>query len=304
MATLEQGGLLVDRGDARADLATAGKWSALLGSIAPVLAVLYILAVLVSAAFAPVISPKSPTQAAILESMMPPAWLAGGNEAHVLGTDLFGRDQLSRLIFGARISLSIAASAIVIGGVVGTYLGLISGYYGGLVDALVMRLVDVVLSFPRILLAIILAVLFGQSFLNVILIVSFLVWPRYARQIRAEVLSLRDQDFVTLARIAGASTPRICLKHLLPNVTPTLVVLVTLEVGHVILLESSLSFLGVGIPPPEPSWGVMVADGQGLLATGWWISLFPGIAIVLTVLAFNTLGDWLRDRFDPKLQRL
>ncbi|MBA7692402.1 Glutathione transport system permease protein GsiD [subsurface metagenome] len=230
--------------------------------------------------------------------------MQGGSPEHLLGTDAFGRDTFSRLIYGARISLVVSLLAVFFAGSVGTAVGLIAGYFGGWVDVLLMRVVDVGLSIPLILMAIILVSVLGPSITNVILVILLLLWPRYARQIRAETLSIKQQPFVDLARVAGCSPIRIMWVHIFPNVIPSLLVLATLQVGWVIIMESSLSFLGVGIPPPQPAWGVMVADGRGLIATAWWISLWPGLAILLTVLSFNLLGDWLRDRLDPKLRQV
>ncbi len=190
-----------------------------------------------------------------------------------------------------------------IGASVGTLVGIVAGYFGGFLDNLLMRIADLVLGIPLILVAIVLVTVTGASTANIIFIVSAFVWPRYARIIRSETLSLREQDYVMLARVAGISSRRIMFRHILPNVVSTLIVLCTLQVGQVVLLESALSFLGVGIPPPKPSWGIMVADGRTNLTSGWWISLTPGLAIVLLVISFNLVGDWLRDRLDPRLQR-
>lgn len=224
--------------------------------------------------------------------------------AHLLGTDRFGRDQLSRIIFGSRLALTVSLLVIFVGASLGTVIGLISGYVGGVVDAVLMQLVDIFLSIPLILVAILLAVLLGPSAKNVILVVGLLLWPRYARQVRGETLSIKEQNFVALARVAGASPWRIMGLHILPNIVPTLLVLSTLQVGFVIILESALSFFGVGVPPPQPAWGLMVSEGRGLIATAWWLSLFPGLVILVTVLAFNLVGDWLRDYLDPRLRRL
>lgn len=253
--------------------------------------------------FAPLLAPYSPYEGELAKSMQPPSW-AGGDPAHFLGTDSFGRDILSRLIYGARISLVISLLAVVLSGFVGASLGLVSGYFGGKVDRALMWITDVGLSLPLVLIAIVFAATLGPSFKNIIIVISLLLWPRYARNIRAEALTIKEQDFIALARTAGASPTRIMLRHIVPSIIPTLMVLLSFQVGHVILLESTLSFLGVGIPAPEPSWGVMVADGRGFLRTGWWISLFPGIAIVLVVLSWNVFGDWLRDHLDPKLRQI
>ena len=259
---------------------------------------------IIPAFFADQVAPHEPTKGDILNRLQPPAWLEGGSWEHPLGTDKLGRDMLSRIIFGARISLTIAAIAIVCGGIVGTTLGLIAGYWGGMWDHVIMRLVDIKISIPSILLALILAAALGPSYLTVIIVVALTLWTQYARLVRGQVLSLRSQDFISRAKVSGASTSRIIIRHLLPNVVNTIIVLATLEVGVVIILEASLSFLGAGIPPPNPAWGLMVSDGRALVINAWWVSFFPGVAILLTVLSMNLLGDWLRDRLDPKLRNV
>lgn len=270
--------------------------------IVPTLPIAVIALVVFVAVFAPLFTQFDPLKQSLLDSKIPPAWVEGGDPAHIFGTDVFGRDIWSRLIFGARISLTVSALVILIGATIGTAVGTVSGYFGGWFDGLLMRIVDIILSFPLILIVIVMVTLVGASTNNIIVLVALLIWPRLARMIRAEAITIRSQDFVTLARISGASNFRIMMRHILPNVIPTLIVICTLEVGAIILLESSLSFLGVGIPPPQPSWGVMVADGRGQVASGWWISLFPGLAIMIVVLAMNVTGDWLRDKLDPRLQ--
>ena len=256
------------------------------------------------AVFANFLAPYDPTEVKLRDSMIPPIWAEGGTSEHWLGTDFHGRDQLTRLFFGARVSLSVSALTMLFSITIGVFFGVISGYFGGKLDVLLMRVVDISLAYPPILIAIVLAVIFGPSFGNVILIIVLVYWSRVARIIRGEALALKGQDFVTLASLAGASHIRIMLKHILPGVIPSILVLATLELGSVVLFEASLSFLGVGIPPPNPSWGVMVSDGRGQINTGWWLSLFPGLAILLLVLSFNQVGDWLRDRADPRLQQL
>ena len=256
------------------------------------------------ALLAPVIAPYPPLQGSLGDKLLPPGWLAGGKWSHPLGTDLLGRDILSRVIHGARTSLAVAAAAVIVAGTLGTLVGLVSGYCGGTVDAILMRLTDVALSLPLILVAIVLVAALGASFGNVILIIVLLLWPRYARQIRGETLALKTRDFVALARIANCSHLRIVRRHILPNVMPTLLVLVTLQAGYVVLLESTLSFLGAGIPPSTPAWGLMIAEGRTVIESAWWVVLWPGLAIVLMVLAGNLLGDWLRDRFDPTLKQV
>ncbi len=261
-------------------------------------------ALVVAAVFAPALAPQSPTDGDITQKLIPPVWMERGDWGHPLGTDRFGRDVLSRIIYGSRISLLVSLIAIGVAGTVGTVLGLISGYRGGLTDTVLMRLTDVGLSLPTILIAVVLVAVSEPSFRNVVLIIALLLWPRFARQMRGETLAIKELDFVALAVVAGRSSAWIIRRHIFPNVVPTLLVISTLQVGYVILLEGTLSFLGVGVPPPSPAWGLMIADGRGFLATAWWISLFPGLAMLLTVLAVNLMGDWLRDHLDPKLRQL
>jgi peptide/nickel transport system permease protein len=264
-----------------------------------------ILAVLVlTAVFAAFLAPQSPTAGDITAKLIPPVWMERGTSEHPLGTDRFGRDVLSRIIYGSRISLLVSLIAIGVAGTFGTVLGLVSGYRGGLTDVLLMRLTDIALSLPIILIAVVMVAVTEPSFRNVIIVVALLLWPRFARQIRGETLAVKEQDFVALAVVAGRSSTWIISRHIFPNVVPTLLVISTLQVGYVILLEGTLSFLGVGVPPPNPAWGLMIADGRGFLATAWWISLFPGLAMLLTVLAVNLMGDWLRDHLDPKLRQV
>jgi len=261
-------------------------------------------ALVLTAVFAPYLAPQSPTEGDITQKLIPPVWMERGEGRHPLGTDRFGRDVLSRVIYGSRISLVVSLLAIGLSGTFGTALGLISGYRGGFTDSLLMRFTDIGLSLPTILIAVVLVAVSEPSFRNVVLVISLLLWPRFARQIRGETLGIKEQDFVALAVVAGRSSTWIISRHIFPNVVPTLLVISTLQVGYVILLEGTLSFLGVGVPPPNPAWGLMIADGRGFLATAWWITLFPGVAMLLTVLAVNLMGDWLRDHLDPKLRQL
>ena len=228
----------------------------------------------------------------------------GGSMEYPLGTDKQGRDILSRIMHGARISLMVSSLAILLGGGLGTLLGMLAAYRGGKTDAVIMRIVDIKLAFPSILLALVLVAAIGAGFTTVIVVIAVLLWARYARVVRGEALAIKQQDFIDRARVSGASNSRIMMRHIFPNLVNTVVVLATLEVGHVIILESTLSFLGAGIPAPTPAWGVMVADGRDLITTAWWIFLFPCLAIVLTVLSMNLLGDWLRDKLDPKLRNV
>ena len=229
---------------------------------------------------------------------------AGGSTKFLLGTDHLGRDLLSRVIFGARISLIVSLVTLGVGGTLGVILGLMAGWYGGWIDEILMRLVDIILSLPLILVALVLVVAVGQSLEIIVVVLALWIWPRFARMVRGEVLQLKTMDYVALARVAGASTWRILFKHLLPGTTNTLIVVATLQVGIVILVEATLSFLGAGIPPPEPAWGSMVADGRDRLTDAWWIATVPGVAILLTVMSLNLFGDWLRDKLDPRLRQI
>jgi len=228
-----------------------------------------------------------------------------GSTKFLLGTDHLGRDVLSRVIYGARISLLVSIVTLAVGGSIGVVMGLAAGWYGGVVDEILMRLVDIKLAIPLILIALVLVITLGQSLWIIVTVLCLFIWPRFARQVRGEVLQLKHMDYVSLAKVSGASTARILFIHIFPGTINTLIVVATLQVGIVILLESTLSFLGAGVPPPTPAWGSMVADGRDKLAGGvWWISTFPGIAIMLTVMSLNLFGDWLRDTLDPRLRQL
>ncbi len=255
---------------------------------------LFILAGLIG----PLIAPHSTTHVSLSLYLRPPVF-AGGTWAYPLGTDELGRDVLSRLLGGARISLLVGLSVVFISGAFGLVVAMISGYIGGRIDAVLMRFTDATLAFPTILLAIVLAAIFGASEQNVIIILAVGGWASYARVIRSEVLRLKKQDFIVMSVVMGAGPLWIIRRHLIPNVMSTLVVLATLQLGAAILSEGAMSFLGIGVPPPAPSWGGMLAGGSDYLTTAWWLALFPGIALSLTVLASNLMGDWLRSRSDP-----
>jgi peptide/nickel transport system permease protein len=270
----------------------------------PRLPLAIVVALVFCGVFAPWLAPRSPVEGSLGERLVAPFWMDNARAGHPLGTDRHGRDTLSRLLYGARISIAVSLVGITLTGAVGVFVGLLAGFFGGWVDTLLMRLVDVSLSLPGILIAVLLSVVFEPSFTNVIIVVVFLLWPSYARLARGETLGIKQQDFVALARVAGCRSLTIMLRHILPNLAPSILVLATLHVGYVIVLEAALSFLGVGIPPPTPSWGVMVADGRGLIEQAWWVSILPGIAILVTVLSLNILGDWVRDRLDPKLRQV
>ena len=270
----------------------------------PWLSLIIIGAMLFMAMFAPLLTSHSPIDQSLPDKLLPPVWEEGGTSEHILGTDIFGRDVLTRLFYGARVSLIVTALALLVGGGVGLAVGIVSGYVGGRLDNLLMRIVDAALAFPTILFALLLAVTMGQGLRTIVIAISLLLWARFARVVRGEVLSVKERDFIALAKVHGCSPARIMMTHVLPNVANTFMVLLTLHVGVVIVAEASLSFLGAGVPPPTPSWGLMVAEGRGKISSAWWLSLIPGIAITLVVLAFNLFGDWLRDRLDPKLRQL
>jgi peptide/nickel transport system permease protein len=270
----------------------------------PLLPLVIVIVLVGCGLFAPWLAPRSPLEGSLGERLAAPFGMENSKPGHPLGTDRHGRDTLSRLLYGARISLAVSVVGITLTGAVGSFIGLLAGFIGGWTETILMRLVDISLSLPGILIAVLLSVVFEPSFTNVIIVVVFLLWPSYARLVRGETLGLKQQEFVALARIAGCSSLTIMLRHIVPNLIPSILVLATLHVGYVIVLEAALSFLGVGIPPPTPSWGVMVADGRGLIEQAWWVSILPGIAILVTVLSPNILGDWVRDRLDPKLRQL
>jgi len=282
-------------------LAMRQTWQA--RGLPPLLPLLVVGLLVFCALLAPLLAPHSPIEGSLGKRLIPPLGMEGSSLEHVLGTDRLGRDTLSRLMYGAQISLSVSLVGILLTGAVGASIGLLAGFWGAWVDTICMRLVDISLSLPGILMAVLLSVVFKPSLTNVVIVVIFLLWPSYARLVRGETLSLKQQEFISLARVAGCSSLTIMCRHLLPNLAPSILVLATLQVGFVIVLEASLSFIGVGIPPPTPSWGVMVADGRGLIEQAWWISILPGLAILVTVISLNILGDWVRDRLDPKLRQ-
>jgi peptide/nickel transport system permease protein len=269
----------------------------------PWIPALIIAALVVVAVGAPLIAPHSPSEQSLPDKLRPPVWQDGGSAKHLLGTDVLGRDVLSRLLYGARVSLTVAAAALLAGGGVGLAVGILSGYVGGRVDSVLMRIVDATLTFPTILIALLLAVSLGQGLRTMVIAITLILWARFARVVRGEVLTVKARDFVALARVRGCSHTRIMGVHILPNVMNTFMVLLSLHIGFVILVEASLSFLGAGIPPPTPSWGQMVSDGRSHIASAWWLSFTPGAAILLVVLAFNLFGDWLRDWLDPRLRQ-
>ena len=270
----------------------------------PVLSAAIIIILTFVAIFAPWIVPHDPLDSVLLERNVPPAWYEEGTMKYPLGKDPIGRDVLSRLIMGTRISLMIVAVSMIVGTVVGTGLGLIAGFKGGIIDEIIMRAVDIWFGIPFILVALIIAVVVGPGLTTMMGLLALASFGGFVRQVRAEVLSLKERDYVALARVAGASTTRILMVHILPGVSSTVMVIATMSTGGLILAESFLSFVGAGVPPPTPTWGAMVADGRGYMRDAWWITVVPGVAILITVMSLNFLGDWLRDKLDPRLRQL
>jgi peptide/nickel transport system permease protein len=255
-----------------------------------------------SAVLAPQLAPWDPAKQMLLKRLRPPMWQERGLREHPLGTDHLGRDILSRILYGGRISLGVGLTAVTLSALIGVSFGLVAGFFGGRADALIMRIVDVFLAIPYILLAMGVVFALGPSLLNVILVMGATRWVQFARIVRADVLSLREREFVAGARARGNRSLRLLLRHVLPNALTPIIVVATLELAFMIIYESALSFLGLGVQPPTPTWGWMLADGRNYVATAWWLATLPGLAIMLTVLAVNLLGDWLRDTLDPRLK--
>ena len=277
----------------------------------PVIPMIVVLMLVIAAVFAPLLAPQDPLIQDLRARNAPPSlasnWYAERPEIRnrlILGGDHVGRDVLSRIIYGARISLMLTSVALISGLVVGTTLGLVAGWYGGVVDEVIGRIVDMWYALPFLLVALVIAIVLGQSVMIMMGILALVAWSGFVRVIRAEVLSLKEREYVDLARVAGASNRRILLKHILPGVSSTIIVIATLNVGGLILTEATLSFLGAGIPSPTPAWGVMVAESREYLLSAWWTSFFPGLAIFLVVMSLNFIGDWMRDHYDPLLRQL
>jgi peptide/nickel transport system permease protein len=292
-------------GSQAAGLDLAGRLAVFRTAGFPYIATGILVVLAVVAVFANVLTPYDPEVGSLGDRFKPPFFQVGGSTANLLGTDHLGRDVLARLIFGTRVSMVVGFTAVVVAGVLGTVLGILSGYLGGWVDQVIMRLTDTWLALPALTFAIFLAAIVGPSEMNIVIILAAIYWTRYARVIRGEVLSLKERDYVRLAIVAGCSKRTIMRKHILPNVLNSAIVLGTLMLGVVIVTEATLSFLGVGVPPPKPAWGLMLADGKkGLMAGYWWLTVLPGCCIMLMVLSANLLGDWLRVKLDPQLRQL
>ena len=279
-------------------------WRSLNRAVWPLIAILILVFMSIAAVTGPAIAPKDPNRQNIMSRLQAPMVEdRTGTVQHYLGTDGLGRDVLSRLIYGARISLMVGLTAVLIGGVLGIALGMIAGYSGGRIDAFIMRIADIQLAFPFILLAIMFLVVLGPGVLNLVLILGIGQWVTYARIARAQTMSQREKEYVEAALALGASNSSVLIKTILPNILAPLIVIASFNVASVILSEAALSFLGLGVPPTIPTWGGMLAESRDqLLAGRWWLAIFPGVAIMLTVLSFNIIGDWLRDFLDPRLR--
>lgn len=286
----------------------ARQWHDILSSfsrkpLAVVGLILFILIVFM-ALFAPLIAPHDPVRQRLADNLRPPVWSEGGTSEYLLGTDNFGRDILSRLIFGARVSLVAAGFASLFSMFVGITVGLIGGYFEGWVESLTMRIVDVFLAFPLILIALSLASILGPNMRNLILVMGLTGWMVYARVVRSEMVKLRNSEFIIAAKVVGVPIPRLLLVHFLPNIIAPALVLFTFGFAQFIILESALSFLGLGVPPPTPTWGRMLFDGRDFLTVAWWMITLPGVFIMLTALSLNFIGDGLRDALDPRLRNI
>lgn len=258
---------------------------------------------ILSGVFGTVIAPDDPNTVNLSAALRPPVFMDGGSWNHVLGTDQLGRDVLSRLLAGAQVSFLVCLAVVVGAGIIGITVAVTAGFVGGRLDAVLTRATDATMAFPFLLLAIVIVGAYGPSLLNVIIVLVLAGWPQYARVLRSEVIRLRTQDFVTMVRVMGGGTFWSVRTHVLPNIAATLLVLATLQLGTAVIAEGSLSFLGIGVPPPAASWGNMLADGRRYLTTAWWLPTFPGVCLSLTVLASNLMGDWLRDHYDPTTRR-
>lgn len=266
----------------------------------PLLSLFIIAVVVFCGIFSDVLTPHDPEEPAPLLRLTPPAWQSGGDWSYPLGTDPVGRDILSRLIAGCRVSLIIGLTVVFIAGAIGTTIALVSGYFQGWADTILMRLTDAVISMPFLVIAVAVAGVLGASLRNLILVLGLLSWASYARILRGEVLRVKHNDFVTLARITGVPAWRILARHIFPNIANTLIVLATLQLGVTVIAAASLDFLGLGVPPPTPAWGSMLSEGRPYIARAWWVVTMPGAAIFVTVVATNLMGDWLRLKLDPK----
>jgi peptide/nickel transport system permease protein len=289
--------------NSRSRQASIGSWFSRLKQY-PIIPVLFLMPIVVFGIFGPLFYPHNPATMDLNKILQPPAWIHGGDFSYFLGTDNLGRDVLSRLIQGARASLIVSIFGVAIAGFIGVSIGMLTGYLGGKFDNVIMRIVDMWMSIPPILFIILIAGSIGGGLLTIVICIGVIFWTQYARVSRAETLSIKACDFVILAQITGCSTIRILLKHILPNLINTIMVMATLQLGMAIMLEASVTFLGMGIQPPNTAWGLIVADGRGYMSVAWWVPTFGGLAILVSVMGANLMGDWLRDKLDPRLRQL
>lgn len=269
----------------------------------PWLPIILLAPVVICGIFGSLLFPHDPTAIDLMSPRKPPAWMDGGSWQYVLGTDQFGRDLLSRLMEGCRVALIVAISSVFIAALIGVTAGMVAGFYGGVIDNVIMRVADVVFAIPAILLIILIGGAVGGGFLTVLFSIVIVSWVLYARVVRGETLVLRERGFVALARVANCSDSRILFRHILPNLMPTCIVLMTLQAGFALLIEAAITFIGLGIQPPATTWGLLISEGRPYMTTAWWIPTFAGLAITITVLGTNLMGDWLQERFDPRRQQ-
>jgi len=269
----------------------------------PWLPIILLAPVVICGIFGSLLFPHDPTAIDLMAPRKPPVWMTGGSWQYLLGTDQFGRDLLSRLMEGCRVALIVAISSVFLAALIGVTAGMVAGYYGGVVDNVIMRLADVVFAIPAILLIILIGGAVGGGFATVLSSIVIVSWVLYARVVRGETLVLRERGFVALAKVANCSDRRILLRHILPNLLPTCIVLMTLQAGFALLIEAAITFIGLGIQPPQTTWGLLISEGRPYMTTAWWIPTFAGLAITITVLGTNLLGDWLQERLDPRRQQ-
>lgn len=270
----------------------------------PWLPILLLTPVVICGVFGSLIFPHDPTAIDLMAPRQPPVWMAGGTWNHILGTDQFGRDLLSRLMEGCRPALIVAISSVFLAALIGVTAGMVSGYYGGVLDNVVMRIADIVFAIPAILLIILIGGAVGGGFATVLISIVLVSWVLYARVVRGEALVLRERGFVALAKVANCSDFRILFRHILPNLMPTVIVLATLQAGFALLIEAAITFIGLGIQPPATTWGLLISEGRPYMTTAWWIPTFAGVAITVTVLGANLLGDWLQERLNPRMRQM
>ena len=300
---MSNGAVMARTNDAKGIDATVKKWRPSRLRRMPILPIIFLMPIVLFGLFGPFFYTHDPIGMNPSMSLKPP-YLFGGQGSYFLGTDHMGRDIFSKIVAGARTSLIVAIAGVLLAGIVGITFGMVAGYFGGWIDEVIMRIVDVNMSIPAILLTILISAAVGGGLVTITVCVALVFWTQYARVIRGETLSIREREFVELARIAGCGTARMLIRHIMPNLVSTSMVVASLQLGRAIIIEASITFLGLGIQPPQTAWGLMMAEGRMYLTTAWWLPTFAGLAIVVTVLGANMMGDWVRDRLDPKLRQL